>query len=265
MAWGRRNSNPPPPPKAFSDSMEQYILRHINATGLRLQVMYMQQFTFEELKLLFIDPEDRSPLTHAYNRVRGNNIQTQQLFVNSPNGNCRIRFRWDWRATDCDGSFFVPKSWGGQPSRPVVPRDDAPKELLDRYNDMAENLERTSREWGLVGYVFDQLNQNGYCNTPPQMRYVWPALPQILRYSGYHNEARQVAEASSRAGDKAKIPHTAAPYIRETYDIVTRSLMFDDLYKKSAVCDFFPPVDVTHAKFTVKSSTGEVNEIAGAQ
>lgn len=263
MSWGRRNSSTgePPKAKAFSDSMAYQIERAIVMTGMRMLVLNMEEFSFDELKLLFVEPDKRDFLTKAYQATKGHNINNMELFAQAPLNRCRIRFQW--RYMDADGAFFVPRDEGGLRIHALTARADAPQELRERYEDMAERLERTSREWGLVRFVFTQLNQHGYCNTPPQMRYVWPAIPTLLNYAGLGDLAKTLAQPSSRAGDKARIPAQAAPYIRETYDIVTRSILVDNMNKLSTTHQGWPTIDIVDATFPIGFGDNQTFDISG--
>lgn len=234
MAWGRRSYQPPTPQpvKAFSQSNENQIQYTIANMGKKQLSLYAQSFTPIELAELFIEPDDRNALFRAYALAGDSVSHNHNLYVDLPwmkqwGGIGLLRFSWmthEWK-----DAFFVPLLQGAEDTHALRgPRDDAPAELRDRYLNMAERMATLSYEYGLVRWVFLKLNQNGFCNTPAQMRWVWPPIVHILNEAGMKQQALELAQPSARAGDKARIPTEVQPFIRETYDIITRGLLIDE-------------------------------------
>lgn len=241
------------PTKAFPSSQTQPIWTGVHRACRRISTMYYEQFTCSELLELFIEPGDRAAVRRAYELNGGNSAHTQNLFVTSPwarqrGGEARIRFQWDFR--DVMDGFFVPLKQGGRIETAAMMRDDAPQDLKDRFTNMADNLVRTSYEWGMVMYVFNSLNRNGYCNTPQQMRYVWPAISTLLSYGGNKDLAKQLSQPSARAGDKARVPYEVRDLIKPSADVVTRSLLCD-MDSLPDGCSLKPSISVQAANYEV--------------
>lgn len=224
MAYGKKDQ------VAFSGNYAYAIMNAISNVASKLLSLEYQQFTGDELLTLFIDPEHHDPLKQAWDLTKGNNVGTQVLYVKSEwaaqhNGVARIALQWDYR--NMVSGFFVPLKQGGKPETAVSVRPEAPAELREKFTTMADAITRISYEWGMVRFVFQQLNQHGYCNTPAQMRYIWPAIVPLLRYAGHTQLAADLTQPSSRAGDKARIPAAARDLIKPSADVVTRSLLLD--------------------------------------
>ena len=77
--------------------------------------------------------------------------------------------------------------------------------------------------------VFGNLNQNGWCNTPQQMRFVWPAIRHLVAKAGLKELAGQLTESSARAGDRARVPPAIHEFLVPTVNIVNRTLLMGDV------------------------------------
>jgi hypothetical protein len=66
--------------------------------------------------------------------------------------------------------------------------------------------------------------------TPAQVRFVWPAVVQLLKQSSpSHPLLAGLQRESPRAGDNARIPAEVQAFIKPTYDIVTKSILLQEL------------------------------------
>lgn len=230
MSWPKKLKSPPEPPRAFKSNVQASIEKTIPAIAIDLFNMAKRKFTAAELLDLFIEPSLRAPLTTAFSVAEGCGVH-HELFVSLERWSTdrftargQLYFQFTYSGTP-DG-FFVPFRLGGRPNNPLHRcRTDADADLIDKFNDMVERVVRISYEWGLVLQVFKALNQPGFCATPHQLRYIWPSILPILKRAGQSDLVKELQHESARAGDKARAPAFIQPHLRETYDIVTRSIL----------------------------------------
>lgn len=229
MSWGRPKD--PPPPRAFMGSAEVNVQAAIKRAAAEQRWMVTREILLDEVRQLYIKPADREPLKHAYNEVEFNAIdQALQVSVAVPDEfrpvedqKPAVVYEWDYESSKPDG-FFVPK-YG---TRPVQYQSDAPPELVEKYTNINERLQRIGYEFGLVRHVFNELNVNGFCNTPQQMRFVWPAIRHLVdRFD--KKLGNSLVDASARAGDKARVPSHIVEYMVPTVNIMARSLLLTDV------------------------------------
>jgi hypothetical protein len=256
MSWGNRKAAEPP--RAFGNRQTSQIENCILQTARRVLHMYHHPFTGDELMQLFIDPADREHVRKAWLATAGNNVGQQGIYVKSDlagelNGSAQLCLSWSWDPR-FDG-FFVPLLQGGRKETAVSVRPDAPPALAATFKNLIDDMVRTSYEWGVVMLVYRSLNQNGYCNTPAQMRYVWPAITPILNYAGMTDLAKELVTPSARSGDKARIPAHVQSYIKSSADTVTRSLLLD-LPNMYATRHEYPHVNVVNPVFEVGPGRG---------
>jgi len=224
-------SNDPPPPRAFMGSAQNNVVAAISRAAAEQRWMVTREIDMNEIRQLYIRSEHREPLRLAFSEVEFNSIdQTLNALVGVPddvrladNQVPVVQYEWDHNSAGESG-FFVPKyAMKGATFQP-----DAPQELVEKYQSINERLQRISWEWGLVRYVFNGLNKNGWCNTAPQMRFVWPAIRHLVGRFDSKLEMSLV-DASARAGDKARVPPELVEYMVPTVNIVARSLLIGEV------------------------------------
>jgi hypothetical protein len=229
MAWGRNNSDPPPP-RAFSGSAEANVRAAIVRAAAEQRWMITRDIEMHEILQLYIKPEHRDPLKLAFNEVEFNSIdQSLQVQVPiplglnpTPNQKPCVVYEWDWNTSKPDG-FFVPKYAVNCTFQP-----DAPEELMEKHASINARLQKVSYDFGLVRHVFEGLNKNGFCNTPQQMRFVWPAIRHLVdRFD--KKLGNSLVDASARAGDKARVPPDLVEYMVPTVNTMARSLLLTDV------------------------------------
>lgn len=131
---------------------------------------------------------------------------------------------FSWHRENCPEGFFTM-----QDHEPMI-QPDAPQELVDKWLYVSDNLLRISYEFGLVREVFERLNTNGFCNTPQQMRFLWPAIRHIVdKAGGLGDLGKNLVDSSARAGDRARVPHEVKDYMVATVNIVNRTLLMDKI------------------------------------
>jgi hypothetical protein len=218
---------------AFNHAFASRIERTINDLAVKQNRLHQVQFSCEELRQLFIPPTQRRTLTHAYQLQEGGPYGFQQLYVAFSNPVClpwykpRMKFQFKWENTS-DG-FLVPRQ-GWSSDNPATVLDDAPAELVEKFNDIVLYEVTTSFDWGLVKWVFNMLNNPEHaCTTVAQIRYLWPCLVTLLQKSDLDEVARSVAEPSQRAGDRAKAPPYVMEHLKAAYDVVAKVALLEDL------------------------------------
>lgn len=215
------------PAVAFSGFNCHRVIGAIHNMATRISNMAKPTFTLEELSELFIPPPLQVYLRVAYEAVQP--LYQQDLRVSLGNRrieghetavsaiNTAVRFTWSYDKSP--SAFFVPHGL-------QTIQETASPELVEKFNDATNRMLRVSYEWGLVQWVFRSLNQPGYCSTPQQMRYIWPSiLPILTQVAGYTPLVKELQVESARAGDKARAPTEVQPYLRTSYDIVTRAIL----------------------------------------
>lgn len=226
-------SKDPPPPRAFMGSNENQVVAAIRRMAIEQRWMAVRDITVEDLRQLFIPAEYRHSLKEAFSVAAP--IYTDQTIQvpitlmgdNYPEGypmpsDDTLRAAFTWDRNSCPEGFFAMT----QEYTPMI-QHDAPQELVDKFLYVSDNLMRISYEFGLVNRVFHALNTNGYCNTPQQMRFVWPAIKHICDKAGLKDLGNQLTETSARAGDRARVPMDVADYMVPTVNIVNRTTLLD--------------------------------------
>jgi len=247
MAYEPRKN---PPPRAFKGSLEDKLQAHIHAIAQKLYRLAKPKFTGQELGLLFVPTQYRQMMHGAFALSHGADSH-HNIFVRtaswSPDVPCRGTLNFEWYFSTAPDAFYPLRTWGATVEAPCTgPHDDAPADVREKFVETIRRMIHVSYEWGLVLRVFNELNQPSFCSTPAQMRYVWPPILQLL--NGLELDAvdrrliTTLQHESMRAGDRARIPLPIQPYIRQTYDIVTRSIFLRD----------HEPNDETHGGITYK-------------
>lgn len=227
-----------PPPQAFMGSGESRVQAQINIMANKMFEHARKPYGAVDLMNLFVDPAYHGPMQIAFMQNHGGSL-TQSLYVDIANfapENVEaagfIQFSWNYETTP--NGFFPRYSEGGSTNFPIKEWGAAAQNhfnLVERFAETARQVVRVSYEWGLVKKVFAELNQPGFCSTPQQMRYVWPSILPILKAIKNDRDdalARSMQNESSRAGDKARVPRAVQPLLRESYQIVTRSIIVLD-------------------------------------
>ena len=227
MAYGRRTPTPQPP-RAFMGSNEASIYAALRTMSAEQRHMAVRNITVEDLRQLFIPAHLRHSLKEAFS-VASPRFADQEMEVEvtpsdpmhhlADKATLRATFKWDHN-TAPEG-FFVPRE-----NRCVL-QQDISDDLREKWAYVTDSLARISWEFGLVTETFRQLNTNGFCNTPQQMRYVWPAIRHIADKAKL--EGLRLEEASARAGDRARVPAQIKDFLVPTVNIINRTLLIDKI------------------------------------
>jgi hypothetical protein len=219
-------------PRAFTSSNEVNIHGAITRMAMEQRFMAIRNWTIEDLRQLFIPAEHRDAVRQAFayarqsviGQVIGLPIPNRPQYSNAaPTQPLVMTLRWDYDKAGADG-FFAPAN--GR----VEVQPDASPELLSKLEDLYQDITRITWEFGLVQHVFKELNVNGYCNTPQQMRFLWPAIRHLCDKGGLGQLGKQLIEASPRAGDRARVPaHLDTELLVQTMHIVARTLVIGEV------------------------------------
>jgi len=134
----------------------------------------------------------------------------------------RVRFYWDNRTFPL--AFLVPNDAGASEDKAVREvQPDVPAETGAKFARMFKDVVEVSYRFGLVAWVFNQLNRSDVCKTPQQMRYAWPCIVPLMAKAGYREDAAALAEPSARAGEKLVIPPHVHKHLKTSNDIVARA------------------------------------------
>jgi len=221
------------PQPAFSGTKQHKVEQSITSYAFQQRRMHQESFTTEELKLLFIPEEWRRSLSQAYELTFAEPYGWQRIYVAFPNvqplamHKPRISFTFNY---DQNNTGFLVPSVGYKVDSPAHVLESAPPELVERFNELVRHETQVSYEWGLVRWVFRELNKVEWCTTPAQIRYLWPCIYNLCRKQKSLEElAKSIEQASPRAGDKAKCPPWAIRHLKESYDVVARIALMDNL------------------------------------
>lgn len=235
MGWGNTEKAPP---QAFSGVNADRCWRAISQLANDQRAIIMQDMKMEEIAQLLFPASDRDSLTRAFSLCKPMYPDQQMVIPLAAcegyiveRGNPAITLSWN--ASTEPGAFYAPTDDAYR----LAVQMDAPLELREKYEHIFSRLVQIGYEWGMVRYVFDALNKNGYCNTPAQMRYVWPAIRHIV--AKYDDKlANSLIDSSARAGDKARVPPAVAPLLVPTVNIVARSTLVEPPKKGDARTGF---------------------------
>jgi hypothetical protein len=213
----------------------QNAIRQMEYTQIALA---KQPFELSELMQLFVDKKHHEHLTYTYDLVEPRAGTTQlyisvdmpvamQQHVSTDNRRETAHMKFNWYGK-LPGGFYVPYSEGADEDRPTrIMREQADPALVERYVQVEQDMLDIHCRFALCQEVFSRLNRHGVCNTPPQMRYVWPCIVTLMQRGNLADEAKELAEPSMRAGDKANVPADIAKYLKETNDTITRALFLE--------------------------------------
>jgi hypothetical protein len=209
--------------RAFSGSAESRVIASINRIAAKLYKMAKPEYSSAELLQTFIHPDDHHALTRTYELTRGL-ARTQTLSVDLK--------PWRRNEFDVEGTLHFDWTYDHDPQAFIAPIDNfagpcptCPDFLSHKFQTTLNAMLTIGYEWGLVRHVFDQLNKPDFCSTPQQMRFVWPSILELLRqYDPDSHMVKLLREESTRAGDRARVPPEIAPFMRSTYDTVTKSI-----------------------------------------
>jgi hypothetical protein len=184
----------------------------------------------EDFRQLFIPQHLRHSLKEAFGVAAQNTLdQVIETRVASPytyadpalNKHLTATIRFD--RNECPEGFFALRDWKHELQPDVTP------ELMEKWDHACQQLSQISYEWGMVNHVFTSLNVNGWCNTPQQMRFVWPAIRHLCAKAGMKDLAGQLTESSARAGDRARVPLAIHEFLVPTVNIVNRTLLMGEI------------------------------------
>jgi len=249
MAWRNhgRGGGEKAPPVAFPGSRRNdqvwAIRRVITQLEMKQIKLSLQPFDAEELKLLFVEPCWRQTLTDAYSLVEPAGT-TQELHVNidrplytsDPNvtPHAPIRLTFTWHHHDCGNCFYVPHKAGASSSTAVRPRDDAPRELLEKFDQVCTDLIDVHWRFSQVAKVFTLLNNTNVCRTPAQMRYVWPCIYTLANLAKLE-VAESIASPSALAGKNVVVPSDVLQMLQPTNDTIARAMFLNDVEPSTTI------------------------------
>jgi hypothetical protein len=216
-------------------SNENQVVAAIRRMAIEQRWMATRDITVEDFRQLFIPAEYRHSLKEAFNVAAplytDQTIQVPITLVgdNYPEGypmpsDDELRASFTWDRNGCPEGFFAMT----KEHKPMI-QPDAPQELVAEVRHVSDNLMRISFEFGLVNRVFHALNTHNYCNTPQQMRFVWPAIKHICDKAGLKDLGAQLTETSARAGDRDRVPVDVPEYMVPTVNIVNRTTLLDKI------------------------------------
>ena len=226
----RRNKyDAPPPPRAFMGSNESQVQKAIRLLAREQHHMATRHITVEDLRQLFIPEHLRHSLKEAFQHGAISHLDQSLEVTMLPwedhvlveGQQLRATFIWDHN--DCPDGFFPLRERKHELQPDVTP------ELREKWEYVQQLVGQISYEWGMVYYVFTELNTNGYCNTPQQMRFVWPAIRHLCAKAGLKELAAQLSESSARAGDRARVPALITDFMVPSVNVVNRTLLMDDV------------------------------------
>jgi hypothetical protein len=148
------------------------------------------------------------------------------VFGNASMATCipsKLILRAHWTYDTLPDGFITTEPTCGEHNDPCHHLNGRPPdELRDKFVGMAEQMVRVGGEWATVKWVLQTLQNK--LHTPQQMRYVWPAI-YTLATAAKLDIAESLSQASSRAGTNAAVPKEVLPYIKPSYEVVSRSVL----------------------------------------
>lgn len=191
-----------------------------------------QPFTTSELLQLFVDPDHHSLLVDSYQLCEPTGRE-YELFVRREvvpeHGGGVAHIRFYWSGLSLSNGFYVPHRVGSSIDFPATVRPEAPAELVERFEQVADDLIGIRYRFDQVIKVLDVLNQPKVCRSLAQMRYHWPCIVTILRKANCHDLADSVSEPNARAGGEAVIPANTRRLLAETNRTITSHVLIDDI------------------------------------
>jgi hypothetical protein len=149
-----------------------------------------------------------------------------------------MRLHFD-RDTMPDG-FITPKTVFGSYNDGIYQfNGSAPSELKERFIHQMHEMINAAGRWSTVRWVMGFLQ--GTVRTPPQVRYIWPAV-YTLGTIGKIKDYQSLAEPSSRAALNAVVDPIVAPYLKPTYETVANSVLLgvktehSSKYRNGQIC-----------------------------
>ena len=234
------DQNKPKEPRAFNGSDIRKLRQAVvDLRDTQLGAL-MQPFTSPELQELFCPKDYRASLQLVYKlesrieargeiyldlrqliRETGNKNwlfdEDRQAFSNVNRAVMKLYFHRDIMP---DG-FVTPTPVFGELGTPVTIYKGSVNEVMRKvFADRAQAMLRCTGEWLFVLWVLQKLQNS--VRTPPQVRYVWPAIQTLSKVAGLEMDLTQ---ASVRAGLNAVPDPECAPFLRATNDIVANSVL----------------------------------------
>jgi hypothetical protein len=234
------NAKKPPPPKAFGYREYNSMERAVEKMMLTQLGAMQEHFTAADLRLLFVPHEHRKALDHVYrieepSRARGEiwldlmallpvDCTYDSALFDDPQAPAavkkaviRLYFQRDFEPE----GFITPRPVFGTRETPIRSLQGSPPLLLqNRFLDNAVLLLKLTAEWTVVRWSMHELQNS--LRTPQQVRYVWPATYNIAQSAGLKMD---LSTPSSRAGFNAVPSQDVRGYLRETNDVVARSVL----------------------------------------
>ena len=227
MARRRSSWGDPDLPRAFMGYSETKIQGAIRTLAKEQRHMACRHITVEDLRQLFVPAPYRHSLKEAFGVAAIQHLDNHLEVNMVPWEDHKLGFDqkltavFTWDHDECPGGFFPLRD------RKHELQPDVSNEVREKWEYVQQLLGQINYEWGMVYHVFTTLNTNGYCNTPQQMRYVWPAIRHLVAKAGMGELAGQLVESSARAGDRARVPTQIADFMVPTVNIVNRTLLME--------------------------------------
>lgn len=195
-----------------------------------------EPFEAEDLLRLFVDPQDRAVLCRTWDLVEPAGT-VQELYVRTDNpgyatshSTSAFNFiKFHWTQSSLAKGFYVPYAVGSGVERPAELRQDAPKDVVQRFEAVTHTLTDIHWRFSRVKAVFQRLNQESVCRTPGAMRYVWPCIHTLANKAGLLAEAEATREPRERLGGNVWVPTSLINELKETNDTVLRAQFLDDV------------------------------------
>lgn len=226
-------------PKVFNGMELSQIYRAIEQTAQTQLGALKEQYTGDELTLLFVPYEYRKGLKLVYeiedaSRACGHiwiDLMSILSFSSTYDGSIfedpaarasikHAKLRLYFHRDFVPDGFVTPTPLFGTRVDPIKTLQPAPEPLRARFVENTELLLKIRSEWMMVNWMLSELQNS--LRTPQQMRYVWPATYSLAKAADLKMD---LAIPSSRAGFNAVPPHSVRSYLRETNDVVSRSAL----------------------------------------
>lgn len=226
---------PPPPPKAFGYGDYHKIEQTIEKMMITQLGAMQEKYTGKELMELFVPHDYRTALKTVYAIEEASQAKGEIWFdlvfgamhspvFEDPAAPTRISeatMRLYFSRDNTPDGFITPTPLFGTRQKPIRRSLASPsEELRRRFYDNCGLLLKLTAEWTMVRWVVDRLQNS--LRTPQQMRYVWPAIYNIAQAAELN---MNLSTTSARAAMNAVPAPDARPYLRETNDVVARSVL----------------------------------------
>lgn len=226
-------------PQVFNGNEYYKIISAIEKIAQTQFGALQEPLTGDDLKLLFVPYEYRKGLSLVYeiedtSRARGeiwidlmallplHKTYDGSIFM-EPEARASIKkavMRIYFHRDFLHNGFVTPTPLFGTRRSPIRELQEAPPRLREHFLENAGLLAQIASEWTMVRWVVHHLQNS--LRTPQQMRYVWPATYNLAQTAELKMD---LSTPSARAGMNAVAPQVVRPYLRETNDVVARSVL----------------------------------------